>query len=123
MAEVQSGLDLIEEKGATVIAISPEKPDLLEMTACKTGASFILLYDEDFKISDAFDVTFKPNTKQRMIYNTVLGADLKEAHSDDSERLPIPATFIIDEEGVVIWRQFDPDYKNRSTIEEIIDQL
>lgn len=50
-------------------------------------------------------------------------AKLKKSHSDDSQRLPIPATFIISKKGKIVWRQFDPDYKNRSTVKEILDNL
>ena len=106
-----------------MIAVSPEKPELLKMTEEKTGITIRLLHDDGYKIADAFDVTFKPSTKQRLVYNTWLGADLKDAHSDDSERLPIPATFIINTQGIVAWRQFDIDYHNRSTVAEILNNL
>jgi len=79
----------------------------------KSGVSFTLLYDEGYKISDAYDVTFTPKAKQTFIYNTMPGARLKESHSDESQRLPIPATYIIKKDGIIVWHQFDPDYKNR----------
>jgi hypothetical protein len=59
----------------------------------------------------------------RFIYNNVLGAKLKESHSDNSEQLPIPATFIISKEMKVIWRHFDPDYKKRSKMIDILANL
>jgi hypothetical protein len=43
--------------------------------------------------------------------------------SDESQRLPIPATYIIGRDGVIAWRQLDPDYKNRSSVKEIISNL
>ena len=93
------------------------------MTEEKTGITIRLLHDDGYKIADGFDVTFMPSGRQRLVYNTWLGADLKDAHSDDSERLPIPATFIINKQGIVAWRQFDPDYHNRSTVAEILNNL
>ena len=123
LSNIQDSLKYIYQKGATVIAVSPEKPELLKMTEEKTGITIRLLHDDGYKIADAFDVTFKPSTKQRLVYNTWLGADLKDAHSDDSERLPIPATFIINTQGIVAWRQFDIDYHNRSTVAEILNNL
>jgi len=89
----------------------------------QTGAEFTLLYDEGYRISDAFDVTFRPSGKDRLMYNTMLGANLKNAHSDDSQRLPIPATYIIGQDGNIVWRQFDPNYKNRSTVAGILEGL
>lgn len=123
LGQIQDSLRLITEKGATVVAVSPEKPEYLEKMEEKTGAKFRLLYDEDYKISDAYDVTFLPDKKQITLYNTMLNANLKETHSDDSQRLPIPATYIIDTKGKIVWRQFDSDYKNRSSVKDILNNL
>lgn len=123
LAQIQDSLKLIEEKGAKVIAISPEKPEYLDVMAEKTNAEFTLLYDEGYNISNAYDVTFKPSATTLFTYNTFLGAKLKETHSDDSQRLPIPATYIIGTDGKIAWRQFDPDYKKRSTVAAILQAL
>lgn len=123
LGSIQDSLKLIEEKGAKVIAISPEKPEYLDVMAEKTGAEFTLLYDEGYKIANAYDVTFKPSATTLFTYNAFLGAKLKETHSDDSQRLPIPATYIISTDGKIAWRQFDPDYKKRSTVAAILQAL
>lgn len=123
LGQIQDSLSLITAKGATVVAISPEKPEYLEKMGEKTGAAFRLLYDKDYKISDAYDVTFLPVKKQIVMYNTMLNAKLKKAHSDDSQRLPIPASYIINTKGKIVWRQFDPNYKNRSSVKDIINNL
>ncbi|PIW99011.1 MAG: alkyl hydroperoxide reductase [Ignavibacteria bacterium CG_4_8_14_3_um_filter_37_9] len=123
LSHLQDSLQLIYEKGATVIAVSPEQSEFLKRTAEKTHASFSLLYDEGYKISDLFDVTFKPDTMTTIMYNTLLSANLKKANTDDSQRLPIPATFIIGTDGKIVWRHFDPDYKKRSTTKQIIENI
>ncbi|MDT8402499.1 MAG: peroxiredoxin-like family protein [Bacteroidales bacterium] len=123
LAVIQDSLQLITDKGATVVAVSPQKPEYLDKMADKTGASFSLLYDEGYAIADAYDVTFTPEKKELIIYNTVLNAQLKKSQSDDSQRLPIPATYIIDRDGLIAWRQFDPDYKNRSNVKNILEAL
>ncbi len=123
LSNLQDSLQLIYDKGAQVVAISPEKSEFLKRTAEKTHASFSLLYDEDYKISQQFDVLFLPDALKRITYNTILNANLKTTQSDDSERLPIPATFIIDTNGKIVWRHFDPDYKKRSTVAEILRNI
>ena len=100
-----------------------KKPELLGETRKKTGSEYIFLYDEGYRIADAYDVNFLPGQKVIFKYNTFLHANLKESHSDDSQRLPIPATYIVDSEGTIIWRQFDPNYKNRSNVADIINAL
>jgi peroxiredoxin len=116
-------LKLIYAKGASVVAISPEQSEFLKRTAEKTNAEFSLLYDEGYKIANLFDVTFKPDSLTTVMYNTILRANLKETNTDDSQRLPIPATFIIDTNGKIVWRHFDPDYKKRSTVTDIVNNL
>jgi len=123
LGQLQDSLHLITERGARVVAVSPEKPEFLEKMEEKTGARFTLLYDEDYKIAGAYDVAFKPAATQLFMYNTVLGAKLKEAHNDDAQLLPIPATYIINSEGIIVWRQFDPDYKKRSSVIDILNNL
>lgn len=123
LAQLQDSLEFIQKAGGRVLAISPEKPEYIEKTLEKTGATYTVIYDEAYKISEAFDVVFLPEEKMRNAYNSRLGADLKNAHSDDSERLPIPATFIVGQDGKIKWRHFDPDYKARATINEIVAAL
>ena len=44
-------------------------------------------------------------------------------HSNESERLQIPATYIIDNSAKVSWRHFDPGYKNRASAKKIAEAL
>jgi len=123
LSSIQDSLKMIEDLGVKVLAISPEKPEYLNKMAEKTDAEFTLLYDENYKIATAYDVLYTPKKGQTFVYNTLLGAKLKKTHSDNSQQLPIPATYIISSDGVIVWRQFDPDYHNRSSIKEIVKFL
>lgn len=123
LSSLEKELDKIYAKGAQVVAISPETSEFLKQTAEKTNASFNLLHDENYEIADLFDVTFRPDSLSRFMYNTILGAKLKKAHSDDSQQLPIPATFIIDKNAKIVWRHFDSDYKKRAKVEDIVNNL
>jgi len=120
LSHLQDSLRFIYEKGATVIAISPEKPELLKKTKEKTKASFTLLHDKGFLFGNAFDVVFNPDIKQVGMYNEKLHANLEGASSDGSSRLPVPATFIIDNNGKIVWRQFNSDYRIRASVKDII---
>lgn len=123
LSNLQDSLELIYKKGASVVAVSPEKPEYLNKTTKKTGAKFSLVYDEDYKISNGYGATFRPDSATRALYNTLLKADLKNAHSDDSEQLPVPATYIIDQSGKITWVHFNPDYKKRASVVDIVKNL
>ncbi len=60
---------------------------------------------------------------QLFTYNKMLHGKLKETHSDDAQLLPIPATYIVNSQGIITWRQFDPNYKNRSSVADILKAL
>lgn len=120
LSRIQDSLQLIREKGVKVVAISPEKPEYLDKMSEKSGAEFTLLYDEDNKIAKSYDVNFKPSSGQLFTYNVILSANLKNTHSNDYQELPIPATYLINKDGKIVWRQFDRDYHNRASVKEII---
>ena len=123
LSELQDSLQLIYDMGASVIAISPEKPDYLKKTEKKTKATFTLLYDKDYSIGNGFDVIFEPGLKEINMYNSRLDAQLDQSQSDKSNRLPVPATFIINQSGKIVWRQFNPDYKIRADVKDIIRNI
>lgn len=123
LSELEENLELIYQKGARVIAVSPEKPELMAKTIKKTKASFSLLYDEAYRISEAFDVAYLPDKPVAKKFNPISAAGLARAQLEESEQLPIPATFIIDSSRKIIWRHFDPDYKNRAFAKEIAEAL
>jgi peroxiredoxin len=97
--------------------------EFLKQTQEKTHVSFTLISDTAYLISSQFDVAFKPKNAEILLYNTMLGANLKQAHSDDSQTLPIPATFILNKEGIVVWRHVDPNYKKRSSAQDIVSYI
>ena len=121
--QLQDSLQLIYDKGASVIAISPERPEYLKKTAEKTQAAFTLLYDKDYFIGNAYDVIFEPEALEINSYNERLHANLSRSQSDKSSRLPVPATFIINQDGKIVWRQFNPDYHIRANVADILNNI
>lgn len=122
LKKIQDNLPLFYKKGASVVVVSPETSEFIKKTILKTAAEFTILHDKDYKIAQAYDVLFKPSVLHRTMYNAI-GAKLKESHSDDSEQLPVPATYIISKDQKIKWRHFNPDYKKRSQVEDIVKNL
>ncbi len=124
LRKLQDSLEYIRNEGARVIAVSPEKPNLLNLSKEKSNAEFTFLYDENYRISKMFEVVFSPDSKEVDAYNEHLEADLENAHSDGEELLlPVPATYIIDSDAIIKWRHFDTDYKKRSFVSDILQNL
>lgn len=123
LSKLQDSLSLINEKGATVVAITPELPENVTKTVEKTKAEFPILYDEDLKIEKAYDVEYEvpANTVER--YRNA-GIKLDENNGNkNGNYLPIPAVYIIDKESSITYRFFNADYKKRPSVKEILDNL
>ena len=121
--KLQDGFNKIKDKGASVVLITPENQENIQKTILKTNVTIPILYDKDYAIMKDFDVDFVPSRDLRFAYNTMLHADLKNAQSDNSQTLPVPATYVIDTGSTIIWRNFNRDYKKRSRVKDILNQL
>ena len=58
LSALQDSLQLIIDKGATLLAVSPEKIEMIDKTVEKTKAEYSILHDKDLKIMKAYDVSF-----------------------------------------------------------------
>lgn len=123
MSHLQDSLPLIGAKGARVIALSPENPEYLEKMEVKTGAKFSLLYDSSYQIARRMEVLFDPGEQLVKKYDRISGKPLNEVHGTENTLLPVPATYIINQNGVIIWRHFEKNYKERAGVDSILQHL
>ncbi len=122
LSRFQDSIGLVLDKGATLIAISPETTDNISKTIEKTKAEFSILHDEGLKIMKAYDVDFEvPENTVTRYRNT--GIDLAEINGKNGTWLPVPAVYIIDKESTVTYRFFNQDYKKRPSVKEIVENL
>ena len=123
MAALQENLQEILDKGSSVIVVTPEKAESIEKMISKTEATFSIIHDEEYKIMDAYDLSFKIDKETvPRFYKFVLNAT-REANENEEDILPIPATYVIGKDGKIKFLHFDEDYRNRSSMEEIITNL
>lgn len=113
----------IEAAGAKLIAISSESYDNVAKTKEQTGANFTIISDADGSITKAFDVNFKVTDEYQAMIQDKLKASIIETNANKQADLPVPATFIIDKNGKIVYKQFNPDYKDRASVEDILKNL
>jgi len=122
LKRLEDSLQLIKDKGAILIAITAEKPENISKTIEKTGAQYSILHDEELKIMKAYDVAFEvPQNTLTRYKNT--GIDIEENNGKNGKYLPVPAVYIIDKESTITYRFFEPDYKKRPSVKEILANL
>lgn len=122
LKKLEDSLSFITKKGASVIAITPEKPENISKTLEKTNASYSVLFDDGLKIMKSYDVSFAVDSNLVQRYKK-FGIDFNEANGINGANLPVPALFIINKDGIIIYRHFDPDYKQRPSVQEILSHL
>jgi len=123
LRKLQDSLQYIKDKGATLVAITPELPENISKTIEKTKADYSILYDEDLKIMKAYDVEFEvPANVLERYHNSGIKVDENNGKKNGNF-LPVPATYVIDKEFYVKYRFFQPDYKKRPSVKEILDNL
>ncbi|MBK6826200.1 MAG: AhpC/TSA family protein [Chitinophagaceae bacterium] len=122
LSRLQDSLSFITEKGATLLAITPEQAEGIAKTTEKTKASYSILHDEGLKIMKAYDVAFELQENTITRYKNA-GLDVEKNNGANGKYLPIPAVFVVDQEQTVRYRFFETDYKKRPSVKEILDNL
>jgi peroxiredoxin len=108
--------------GAELIAITPELPDGTLRSIKKHKLAFQVLTDIDNRLARKFGLVFTLPEELRDIYRS-FGFDLEKANGNDKWQLPIPATYIVNPEGIIEYAFVNADYTKRLEPDTILAQL
>ncbi len=112
----------IEALGARLVAISPQVPDESLSTAEKNQLEFEVLSDVNSKVADQYGLTFSLDEDLRPIYKN-WGADVAVVNDDPDCKLPLPATYVISQDGKIVHSFVEEDYTERLEPDEILNSL
>lgn len=119
----QQVLPEIKAAGASLVAISPEKPDDTLSTAEKNALVFEVLSDVGQKVGRAFGLVYEFTDELKSSYKE-FGLDIAAKNGAITEwALPISATFVIDREGIIVYAYTEADYRDRADPLEILKLL
>lgn len=116
-------LDDILAQGAQLVAISPQVPDTSLSDSEIDEMNFHVLSDQDAEVATRYGVAWKVPEYLAEHMRVDRGLDLDAINNGDGSILPIPATFVIAQDGSVTWRHLDVDYRTRSEPEDIVNAL
>jgi peroxiredoxin len=119
VARAQSRMDAL---GAQMVAIVPEKALFAAAMKIEAGIGFPILSDMDNGYATSLNLAVWIGGEMRDLI-AGLGRDLPRYQGNDSWMLPIPATFVVGQDGRVKARFLDPDYRKRAAIEDLIAAL
>ncbi|GGF34960.1 peroxiredoxin-like family protein [Echinicola rosea] len=106
LAELQAVEQDILDMGYQILAISPDAPEQLKTTMDKNELTYSLFSDNDLKVTKAFGLAFQaPDRYQKMLF--------KASAAQNPGELPVPAVFVLDKEGTILFEYINPNYDSR----------
>ncbi len=123
LVALQEELPAIKAAGATLLALTPELPDKALSTTEKNHLEFEVLTDLNHKVAIDYDLIFKLTPEVEKLYGEKF--DLEDFNGADAgtDTLPLAATYIIGEDGTILWAFLHHDYHNRAEPKDIVDFL
>jgi peroxiredoxin len=119
----QAILPEIAAAGASLVAISPEKPDDTISTAEKNALTFEVLSDVDQKVGRSFGLVYDFTEELKTAYQG-FGLDIPARNGTLGEwALPVSATYVIDLDGSIIYAYTDADYRDRADPRDVLEVL
>ncbi len=105
--------------GYQVLAISPDRPEELAKTLDKQHLTYQLLSDSDVALARAFGLVFLVDDPTLEKYRG-FGIDLEQASGRTHHLLPVPAVYVVDQQGIIRFAHWDADYKARLAPEVLL---
>jgi peroxiredoxin len=114
--------EAIAAQGGRVVSIMPDRQRFLGKLDADTQGTLLILTDIDngYALSLGLVLWLGDKLKELMKGR---GLHLEEVHGNDGWFVPLPATFVAAQDGTVISRHVDPEFRSRMEVEEIISAL
>jgi peroxiredoxin len=112
----------IEQAEAKLVAISPQTIKQSFFMHDQHKLRFPLLADAGNQVARQFGLTYRVPAMQEAVYRRAF-VSLPFTNGDDSWELPIPATYILDLDGTVLYASANEDYTDRPEPSDIVHFL
>jgi peroxiredoxin len=122
MESVNQLASQIESVGATIAAISPQTVKQSFFMRDQHRLRFPLLCDVGNAVGRQFGLTYRVADFQEAVYRRAF-VNLPLVNGDESWELPIPATYILDTDGTVLYASANADYTERPEPADILQVL
>jgi peroxiredoxin len=119
---LQAAYPEFEKLGASLVAISPQTAPNSRKSTRQNELTFPILSDEKGKVGEAFGLKFKLPDYLVNLYKS-LKNDLPTFNDDPAWTLPMPARYVIGQDGTIVYAEVNPDYTQRPDPEELLPAL
>jgi peroxiredoxin len=109
----------IEAAGASLVAISPQTEKQAFFMRDQHKLGFPLLVDTNNQLARQFGLAYRVPEEQQGLYRSTF-VNLPFVNGNSSWELPIPATFVVDPDGTILFASANEDYADRPEPLEIL---
>jgi peroxiredoxin len=85
----------------------------------KYNLEYEVLSDVGYIISREFGIVYEINPDLDSLFHT-FGIDLQALHNSEKAELAIPATYVIDREGIIRYAFIDADHTKRAEPDDVL---
>ncbi|AYM86374.1 peroxiredoxin-like family protein [Pseudoalteromonas agarivorans] len=107
---------------AQLVAISPQLPDQTLSSAQKNALEFDVLSDINNKVAEQFGLLFTLDERIVALYSQ-FGIDFEKYYGNQSYKLPLPATYVINQKGIITYAFLNEDYTLRAEPTDVLAAL
>ena len=125
VTELEGWRDLfpaLRERGALLVAISPQTVRQNDFTVTQHTLPFPLLRDEAGAVAAQFGAAYAVPAYMQRYYRSIL-VNIPFMNGEPSWHLPVAATFVIGPNGVIQWSQGHADFRVRPEPAEVLKLL
>jgi peroxiredoxin len=125
VTELEAWRDLyssVRDRGGLLVAISPQTIRQSDFTQGQHSIPFPLLHDDGCKVAEQFGLAYTIPPFHQQHYRSVL-VNLPFVNGDQSWKLLLPATYVIDRDGTVLFAEAYADFRVRPEPEDVLPYL
>jgi peroxiredoxin len=125
VTELETWRDLfaaVRERGALLVAISPQTVRQNDFTVTQHTLRFPVLRDEGAQVAAEFGAAYLVPVYMQGYYRSIL-VNIPFVNGEPSWHLPVPATYVIGRDGVIVWSQGHADFRVRPEPDEVLKAL
>lgn len=117
---LQRALESAEAAGVTLVAVSPNLPDVSLALVDEAELTFPVLSDVGSEVAASFNLVYEMVPDQVEYYRTH-DRDLAAKNGNETWLLPLPATYVIDREGIIRYDFIDLNHRVRAEPSEVVE--
>lgn len=106
----------ILDLGYQIVAVSPDSPENLKITAEKDKVKYTLLSDANGALIKEFGIAYEAPENYKSVINV-------HSNGMNTSFLPVPSVFVVNTNGDILFEYVSPDFKQRISAELLVSVL